>query len=229
LQGGEEREDLFEIGTADIHHQADLALGSETALEHEGEVFEFFADPGIGPTLFIGDEAGGTFKKFVDDAKVVGTEGAAGFGNFDDGVGELWGFDFGGSPGEFDIHGDAAFGEVVFGEVDDFGGDAFSGEVFGLLNGGVVGNAEDPADGFAADFGEHQFADFMDIGFVFEDPVVAGDPGIENALLNIAGHFLSADEEALDFDIVDFGVVGAGGELDVVTGFAEEFTGGFLE
>ena len=43
----------------------------------------------------------------------------------------------------------------------------------------------------------------MTLGFVLLDPVAAGEAGVEDAVFDVAGHFLGADEHALDFGVVD--------------------------
>ena len=53
----------------------------------------------------VGDELGVGLHQLMDDAQAVGLDGAAGFGDFDDGVrqtGDHLGF--GGPPGKLDRH-----------------------------------------------------------------------------------------------------------------------------
>ena len=69
----------------------------------------------------------------------------------------------------------------------------------------------------------------MHVGSCFQDPVVSGDTGIEDAIFDVSSHFLGSDEHAFYFRIVDGWEIGAGGEFDVVSSAAEESCGGFLE
>ena len=176
-----------------------------------------------------GDKAGGGFEEGVDDAKFVGAEGGAGLGEFDDGVDEFVGFEFGGAPGEFDFGFYAVFFEVAFGELDDFGGDAFAFEVFDGFDGGVFLDAKDPAGGLAGGFAEKEFADFVDVGGVFADPIEASDAAVEEAVFDVAADFLGANEADFHFVVVDVWDVGAAADLDVESGLGHFFDGRVLE
>ncbi len=94
-------------------------------------------------------------------------------------------------------------GEVALGVLDEFGGDDLAGEVFGALVGRVLGDREHPFHGHAALLGVGERGDALDVALVFEDPVVAGEAGVEGAVLYVAGHLLRADEHALDLGVVD--------------------------
>ena len=154
---------------------------------------------------------------------------AASFGDFDDGVGEGWGFDFGGAPAEFNFHRNVFAGEVFLCDFDEFGGDDFAGEVFGALPGGAFGDGEDPADATAALLGVDEAGDGFDVEAALDNPVDAGEASVENAVVDVAGHFLGADEHALDVGVVDVGEVGAAVGVDVPAGALEEGDGGVLQ
>ncbi|OPZ76191.1 MAG: hypothetical protein BWY79_01740 [Actinobacteria bacterium ADurb.Bin444] len=49
----------------------------------------------------------------------------------------------------------------------------------------------------------HEVRDHLDIGFILQDPVGAGETRIEYSVLHVAGHLLGPDKHALDLGIVD--------------------------
>ena len=69
----------------------------------------------------------------------------------------------------------------------------------------------------------------MDIRLRFDNPIVASDASVKNTIVYIPRHFLSADEQALDFVVVDAGKVRSRRELDVVAGLSKKFAGRFLQ
>ena len=87
----------------------------------------------------------------------------------------------------------------------------------------ILRHAEHPADRPAADLGEDQLGHLVDVGPGLHDPVVAGQSGVEHAVLDIAGHLLGADQQALDLVVVDRGVIAPRAEGDLVAGPAEQF------
>ena len=119
--------------------------------------------------------------------------------------------------------------EIALGGGDEFGGDDFAFEIFDGLEGGGFGDGEHPADFAEALFGVDQVGDGYDIGFDSPRPSRAGEAGVENAVFDVARHFLGADEHAFDFGIVDGGEVGARAGGDVEAGAAEEIDGGVFE
>ena len=120
-------------------------------------------------------------------------------------------------------------GEVALSGGDEFGGDDFAFQVVDRAEGGGFGDGEDPADFAEALLGVDEVGDGDDVGLDFLDPVAAGEAGIEDAVFDVAGHFLGADEHAFDFGIVDGGEVGAAGGGDGEAGAAEEIDGGVFE
>jgi hypothetical protein len=117
----------------------------------------------------------------------------------------------------------------ALGVLDELGGDGLAGEVFGLLEGRVFGDGEHPLDAHVALLGVGERGDALDVGLVFENPVVAGEAGVEGAVLDVASHLLRADEHALDLGVVDGGKVAAAAGVDVPAGAGEESEGGVLE
>ena len=58
--------------------------------------------------------------------------------------------------------------------------------------------------------------------FVFGDPVLAGEPGVEHAVRDVARHLLRADQHALDLGIVDGREVRPRADVDVEAGAREQ-------
>ena len=83
--------------------------------------------------------------------------------------------------------------------------------------------------GHAGLLGVGEGGDALDVGLVLEDPVVAGEAGVEGAVLDVASHLLRADEHALDLDVVDGGEVAAAAGVDAPAGALEESDGGVLQ
>ena len=69
----------------------------------------------------------------------------------------------------------------------------------------------------------------MDVGEVLKHPVVAGETGVEGAVLDVASHLLRANEHALDLVVVDGGEVGAAVCVDLPAGACEESNGCVLQ
>jgi hypothetical protein len=169
------------------------------------------------------------FHDGVEDAEFVGSEGGAGFGDVNDGIDKVGDFGFCGSPGEFDVGGDAVLFKVFFYEFDGFGGDAFSLKVFDGLVWGVFGYGEDPACGEGSGFVVLEVADDVDRSAFFSDPVFACDGAIKKALRDVAGDFLGADEAGGESGVVDVGAVASGGIGELVACAGEELYGGIFK
>ena len=105
--------------------------------------------------------------------------------------------------------------EVALGGGDQLGGDDLAFEILHRAEGGGFGHGQHPAHFAEALLGVDEVGDGDDVGFVFLDPVAAGEAGVEDAVFDVARHFLGADEHALDFGIVDGGEIGAAAGGDV--------------
>ena len=184
-------------------------------------IFCFFHGIGVGGA--VGDESRRALQHFVDDPQVVGPQRTAGLGDFDDGVDQLGRLDLGGAPTELDLGRHAVLGQIARGQADRLGGDPLALQILHRLDGRVFGHAEHPADRPAADLREDQFGHLMHVGPVLHDPVVAGQPGVEHAVLDVAGHLLGADQQALDLVVVDGRIVAPRAEGDLVAGAAKQF------
>ena len=64
---------------------------------------------------------------------------------------------------------------------------------------------------------------------VLLNPVAPRESGVQDAVLHVTGHLLGADQHALDFRIVDAGVVGAAVDVDVEARAAEKIDRGVLQ
>ena len=102
------------------------------------------------------------------------------------------------------------------------GGDSFAFQVLDGLDRRVFRDAEHPTDRSAADLGKQQLADLDDVGPGLQHPVVAGNSGIEDTLLDVPGHLLSADQQAFNFTIINRRVVGTRREGNLVAGAAKQ-------
>src|SRR5262249_23267740 len=69
---------------------------------------------------------------------------------------------------------------------------------------------------------EDQLGHLDHLGVVLLDPVAPGQPAVERAILDVAGHLLGADQRAVDLRVVDGRVVTAAGEGDLVARLAEQ-------
>ena len=110
-----------------------------------------------------------------------------------------------------------------------FRGDNFPLQVFYALERGFFRDGEHPAHLAEGLLGVNQVSHFDDVGFVFQDPILAGQSGIQDAILDVARHFLRADQHALDFVIVDGGKIGARADIDFVARAAKKLQRGFLQ
>ncbi len=213
----------------DIQHEPDLAHGGDGAFQQHLDVAKLAVLPGIRPGNIVGDQLGVGFEHGLDDAQLVGAQGGAGFGDFDNGVGEHRRLDFGCAPTELDLGGDAVGGEIALGGGDQLGGDDLAFQVLDGLKRRRLGDGQHPADFAEALLGVDEIGDGVDLGFVLFHPIAAGEAGVEHAVFDVAGHFLRADEHALDFGIVDAGEVGAAAGDDLESGAAEQIDGGVFE
>ena len=155
------------------------------------------------PALLVGDEAGGGREDRVDDAEVVRAERRTGLGEVDDRVDELGGLDFGRAPAKLNVGLDAVLLEVALDEADRLGRDALALEILDSLDLRVVRDSEDPANGIGSRLRVVKLANFLDVGAVLVDPVVAADASVEKPELHVAAHFLRPQKPALDFFVVD--------------------------
>ena len=73
----------------DVEEEADFTEGGNGSIEEELEVLQFALLPRVCPADFVGDELGVGLENGFDDAELVGAEGGAGFGDFDNGVSEF--------------------------------------------------------------------------------------------------------------------------------------------
>ena len=112
-----------------VHHQPHPPFGVQAGLEHQRDVLELFALPGIGVRLLVGDQTGRALQNLGDDPQVVGAQGTARFGDLHDRVGQAGRLDFGRTPGELHARGHAVLRQESRGQAHRFGGDALALQV----------------------------------------------------------------------------------------------------
>ena len=229
MQSGEDAEDGGEVFLADVQHQADALLRFHSALQHKGEVVDLAALLAIGVRALVGDQLCVGFEDGFENAETVRAEGTSGLCDFYDRVCEHGSFHFGGSPGKFDADIDAPLTEIIAGDVDEFRGDDAIGEIFGALEGGIFGGGEDPSDFAAAALGVDQIADGGNFQTAFDDPIETGEAGVDRTVLNVAGHFLCADQETVNLGIGGSGKIGAAVGVGGQSGACEELQSCFLQ
>ena len=93
----------------------------------------------------VGDELRVRFHDGVEDAQPVGAQRRAGFGRFDDRVGQHRRLDLGGAPRELDVDAQPFLREVVLRHAHQLGGDALAVEIVGALERRVLGRGQHPA------------------------------------------------------------------------------------
>src|SRR5262249_44530929 len=116
-----------------------------------------------------------------------------------------------------------------FGEIDDFGGDALALKVLYGFHRRIFRHAQHPTRGTAGNFAEKKFANFVDFGAVFLDPIVARDAAIQVAMLDVAADFLRANQADFQLLVVDVGNVGTATDGNVKTGLGHLLDGGILQ
>ena len=116
-------------------------------------------------------------------------------------------------------------GQVAFGGGYQFGGDDFAVEIVDGVEAAAGGHGQHPADFAEALLGVDEVGHGDNLRFIFRDPIQAGEARVEDAVFDVARHFLGADEHALDIGIVDGREVGAAAGGDVKAGAAEQIDG----
>ena len=119
--------------------------------------------------------------------------------------------------------------EIALRGGDEFGRDDLALQILHAIDRARFGNREHPAHFAEALLGVDQIGDGFDVGAYFGHPVETGQPGVENAVFDIAGHLLGADEHAFHLGIVDGGEVRARTGADVETGAAEQIDRGVFK
>ena len=106
-------------------------------------------------------------------------------------------------------------GQIFLGDAYDFGGDHFAGQVLCVAHGRIFGHREHPAYAGKPLLGVHQLRQFFYGGIGLHYPIVTGDAGVECAGLDVAGHFLGAHQQALDFGVIDRRYIAARTDRDL--------------
>ena len=94
-------------------------------------------------------------------------------------------------------------------DAHELGGDTLAVQVRGALERRILGRGEHPPHLAETLLGVHEIANarerrlFRVADLVLGDPVLAGEAGVEDAVGDVARHFLGADQHAFDLGIVD--------------------------
>ena len=104
IERGQHGEHSVEIALVDVQHESHLRLRINGAAQHECDLVDLLALPGIGQCRLAGDKMRLAFHHGVDDFQVIGLERAARLGDFDDGVGEHGRLHFRRAPTEFNFY-----------------------------------------------------------------------------------------------------------------------------
>ncbi len=102
-------------------------------------------------------------------------------------------------------------------------------QVLGRSDGGILRHGQDPAGGLAGGLAELELADFVHLGAVFHDPIVAGNAAVQVAVLDVAADLLRADEADHQLLVIDVGHVGTAADLDMKAGLGHFGDGRFLQ
>ena len=108
-------------------------------------------------------------------------------------------------------------------------GHFFPLEIFRFFNGGFERDGKNPSCGSRAYLGIDKVGNNLYVRVVFNDPVFAGKPGIQGAAFNITRHLLGPADGALDFFVVDLGVIASPFDTNHPSGTFEECNGCFLQ
>ncbi len=94
-------------------------------------------------------------------------------------------------------------GKIAFRDVHHLCRDDFSFQVARFPDRRVFRHSQDPAHAREPLLGVNQLRQFIDFRARFHHPIVAGDPGIQGAGLDVARHLLRAHQQTLDFGVVN--------------------------
>ena len=138
-------------------------------------------------------------------------------------------FKLGCAPGKLDFRLHAVLAQVSFGEVYHFGGNAFASQILDRFDGRVLCHRQHPPGRLARHFAEQKLTHLVDLGIVFLNPIVAGNPAIQIAVLDVAADFLRANQADFHLLVVHVRNVRAGVDLNVEAGFRHFFNGRVLQ
>ena len=157
----------------------------------------------------VGDELRVALHHGVENAQAVGAKRRSGFRRLDDGIGQNRRLDLGRAPRELDVHVHAEPIEIRLGRAHQLGGDRGAFEILRLLEAGVLGRRQHPADFAEALLRVNQIGDRHErrrrgqAALVLGDPVLPREAAVEHAVGDVACHLLRANQHALDLGIVD--------------------------
>jgi len=102
-------------------------------------------------------------------------------------------------------------------------------EVLHALDGRLLRHGQDPAHLAKGLLGIVEVRQLAHFRAVLENPILAGQPRVQDAVLDVARHLLGADQHALDLLVVNDREIGAGIHRDLVPGAAKELERGLLK
>src|SRR5207245_1099834 len=114
-------------------------------------------------------------------------------------------------------------------DVNQFGGDDAVCQIFCALVLRTLRNCQYPSHLAATLFGVDEIGDGNHFQSAFDHPVEAGEPRIEHTVLDVASHFLGADQHAIDLRICRSCKVRAAIGVDLQAGAGEQLQGRFLQ
>jgi len=124
---------------------------------------------------------------------------------------------------------DAVRFEVAFRYIDQLGGDALPLQVLGRPDVAALVDREDPLVRAHSLLGIDEVRDLDHIGLALLDPVKAGEARVEDAVGDVAGHFLGAQEHGPDLGVVEVRRILALIDGDLEAGLLEDGDCGGLE
>src|SRR5438046_2467527 len=127
-------------------------------------------------------------------------------------------FEFGRAPRKLDLRFHLVFSELAPGEMHNFRCDPFSLEIFDSFDGRKLWHGQDPSGGLTRGFAKEEFANFMHLGVVLLNPIMACNAAVEIAMFNVPADLLRADQPDFQLLIIDVRDVRAAVDLDVESG-----------
>ena len=186
---------------------------------------------GSAHAVSVGDQTRGAREDGVHDPELVGPERASGLGDVDDRAhAREGGLDLGRAPRVLDLDVHARGVEKRARRAHELGrGRDGALEVPELPDRAVLGNRDDPRRGVRGGLGVPQLRDLDDVAVVLDDPVVAADADVDDAVLHVQRDLLRAKQHHRQVLVRTRGEVVAVLHLHRHARAREELLGGFLE
>ena len=214
----------------DIHLKAYNLVRVQRPLKQHCHIFDFFTLPGIFPGFFVGNQLGIGCHQFMYDLQPMGTDCRLGFSHLNNSIGKP-GNDFrlSGAPRKFNIYINLLFCKKLLGHTNKLCRHLLALKVFHAFDIRITRNRHNPPGRTPADFGIDQIRDHNDIRSILHDPVLAGNAGIKNTLINISRHLLRPAYRTGKFIIVHLGEIASRSKFDPPSRFFKQLNGCFFE